>query len=117
MRIIKFRAWDTFNAEMFPEKVNDDLLVKFFREVNIRRNGGNTVIVMQYTGLKDKNGKEIYEGDLLKHDIWGVTKIIWEHGMFRGTSPAEGIDITLSDHQLKRCRIIGNIYETPELLK
>ena len=80
--------------------------------------GGNFVL-MQYTGLKDKNGKEIYEGDILKHDLWGLTEIIWEHGMFRGTNGKEWnemIDVTLADHQLKRCKIVGNKYENPSLV-
>lgn len=64
-RDIKFRAWDVFNAEMFPGKINDDLLVKFFRDVNTRRNGGNCVHVMQFSGLQDSKGVDIYEGDIV----------------------------------------------------
>ena len=72
---------------------------------------------MQFTGLKDKNGKEVWEGDLLKHDLWGTSEIIWdkECANFRGKN--EEHDITLADHQLQRSRVIGNIYQNPELLK
>ena len=70
------------------------------------------------------NGKEIYEGDLIKHDLWGITEIVWEHGMFRGSNYEnsknkkwnELIDVTLADHQLQRCRIIGNVFENKNLL-
>ncbi len=70
--------------------------------------------VGQFTGLLDKNGKEIYEGDILKHDLWGITHVIWEHGMFRAIGGE--YDVTMADHQLQRIKVIGNIYENPELL-
>lgn len=76
-------------------------------------------VFMQYTGLKDKNGKEIYDGDILKHDLWGTTKVIWEHGMFRADNEKTGrdmLDVSLYNHQLPRTRVIGNVYENPELL-
>ncbi len=74
-------------------------------------------IKMQFTGLLDKNGKEIWEGDLLKHDLWGIDEVIWdkEGACFRGKS--EENDITLAHHQLQRSKVIGNVYENPELLK
>ena len=95
----------------------------------------NELIIMQFTGLKDKNGKEIYEGDIL--GIWDdrtikkIWKIIVRFGEvdfhrdaytncigFFGTelnsSMPQGLKHCLS---YKRCEIIGNIYSNPELLK
>ena len=119
MREIKFRAWDVFNNEMFPRKENGDLLVKFFREVNERRSGGNRVEVMQYTGLKDKNGKEIYEGDMLKfdEDEWGS-----EDSMFVVEWDDMGgrwIGYGSFSEWPKYCKVVGNMYEPPieELVK
>ena len=72
------------------------------------------VEVMGYTGLHDKNGTRIFKSDILKHEIWGNSEIIWEHGMFRGVGSEH--DITLADHQLQRSRVIGNRYQNPNLL-
>lgn len=79
--------------------------------------------VMQYTGLKDCNGAEIYEGDLIKDFINEKTyQVIWDdYGMFIFTeldSTTGGLDYyRLEDEASMTCLIlIGNIYENPELL-
>lgn len=74
--------------------------------------------VMQFTGLKDKNGKEIYEGDILKGD-WAITDDIevgaveFYGGAFR-FKPA-GLPIEFGYYR-KECEVIGNIYENPDLI-
>ena len=133
-REIKFRAWD--DGKMVYEKDIQHLslidepvlrLAKFW--CNVR----NDSKVMQYIGLKDKNGKEIYEGDILCSDeyktwAWrGVVK--FSHGVF-GVEWLANVKSQsmvgswgqnhnlrkLDDDILERQIIIGNIYENPNLL-
>lgn len=86
--------------------------------------------VLMYTGLKDKNGTEIYEGDIIRTHENRIQKVIWHNNGFkleykfkrsyRGESYWETRkDIELSETNNKRwgIKVIGNIYENPELLK
>lgn len=108
-RIIKFRAWDKDLKKMYYDVLH-----------NIGFNG----IVMQYTGLKDKNGKEIYEGDIVR--LFGTEKpcsVVFQDGMFVVKAPyhkEEWFDLNMFEHDervITLYEVIGNIYENPELLK
>ena len=114
-REIKFKAWD-IQAKQIRSWDYLKETVTFGGPIAQLFERPNLIIPLQYTGLKDKNGKEIYEGDLLKHDLWGLSEIIWEHGMFRGIGQGHDHDVTLSDHQLQRSKIVGNIYKNSDLL-
>lgn len=119
MREIKFRAKSGKDGEWEYFDFNSESEV---RELSYRIQKGWTVGLGQYTGLKDKNGKEIYEGDIVKN--------AWPHPYFIEYSKDWGAYMTVEKHGLndsqaeydylsnrKDVEIIGNIYENPELLK
>lgn len=135
MRAIKFRAWDKINKRM--SRINQwnfefgDLWVEANEE---DWENQPDFEIMQYTGLKDKNGKEIYEGDILKYhdymfnfkaDQIHIGVVRWQdwNGAFdcerrlidgREVKPEHG----LPGIQFKfQAEVIGNIYENPQLLE
>lgn len=121
MREIKFRAWHKYQEKMFTVIG----LYPTLRMVQLK--GFNHAIpldcveLMQYTGLKDKNGQEIYEGDILQ-DFHKKTeepitrvKVYWNDGFWDG-EPLKGERYKTCYAGFKCCKVIGNIYENPELV-
>ncbi len=107
MREIKFRAWVKFESGNWGMLDNDNL--QEWTLEDLTDNDPDTKL-MQYTGIKDKNGKEIYEGDVVKKSgaNWQIT---YSDGSFRLDNR-----IPLST-EAKDCEVIGNLYENPELLE
>ena len=145
MREIKFRAWNKVTGVMFSVgeymppaspaftgSVSDDNLNAFpLTECDL----------MQYTGLKDKNGKEIYEGDILQGQ-WGLQQeeelqsirgpiefrggcFVWRTWLktfteFDGKHPLHWVENFPSKKEYRQCagiEVIGNIHENPDLLE
>lgn len=129
MRDIKFRLYSTEEEEMFFNEniVNIDLVCNFARIESERFKGffdfgeGEESILMQYTGLKDKNGKEIYEGDILLYDSNSKTSVFYKNGAFVRSYGNSNMyllyDSFIEDGCLYNYEVIGNIYENPELLE
>lgn len=135
MREIKFRAWDPTRKRMVYRGLFDKNW--YYTERN-DENGTNlaygisqrdqvTLKTMQFTGLLDKNGKEIYEGDIVEFDdleyCGNLNKEKAEVIFDEGSSLVEFMDCNSGKSQEylftynKYIAIIGNIYENPELLK
>ena len=124
MREIRFRAWDEKNQAMiYPKGILFDGRVVNFMCGMLEPFDGYKL--MQYTGLKDKNGKEIYEGDIISTDLDRPFNIVvFRNGAFMFQCHDNGKDyydyMFSADEESDRWKygeIIGNIYENPELLK
>ncbi|QBX26749.1 hypothetical protein Javan340_0024 [Streptococcus phage Javan340] len=128
--IPKYRAWYVLAEEM----INEILMISFVRKEIIGKfsNGstsvplkfedernGEDVILMQSTGLKDKNGKEIFEGDIVKmsKDVYSEPTyyevVRHRSGAYRLESKQHGCELWLRH---TNCEVVGNVYETKELL-
>lgn len=122
MREIKFRAWDKKGNQMIE---NEELMFSGtdgFYSLNQEGQEFEWDCVMQFTGLHDKNGKEIYEGDIVNYGNYTDNnkpcneKIIFENCSFVGREIRKFGDKNAVSMIGKDCEVIGNIYENPELL-
>lgn len=121
MREIKFRAWDKDRKSMQTSRM---YAVHFngFLDMSKGRNSWrqDDFILMQYTGLKDKKGREIYEGDILEAGE-GDPLVVRFDELAAGFSLAK--KGWMFDHFFKEavdskdCEVIGNIYENKNLLE
>jgi uncharacterized phage protein (TIGR01671 family) len=130
MREIKFRAWDKSQNKMYQVRGinfdNEDLWLKI-NETQIMGANLFEVELMQYTGLKDKNGKEICQGDIVECKCGNTGKTILRQVEYIGVSfcTKNGSFYNQKTKQREYCyiplkpyvKVVGNIYENPELLK
>lgn len=121
-RELKFRCWDVFNKEFLQEdeftvSSIGDVLVEPFSERASKLISGmnyikpeNALILTQFTGLKDSEGKEIYEGDIVDYpsSIKDIRLVEIENCQFSFIQYYESAN---------QFTVIGNIYENPELME
>jgi len=130
-REIKFRAWLINEKRMvFVQTIMQMPDESFLRIWPIKETPNKNyptnkhAILMQFTGLHDRQGKEIYEGDIVQNDaskmVNSVWSIIFKNGAFRGkpNDTLYGNEFNFTElYSIKDIEIIGNIYENLELLR
>lgn len=139
-RKIAFRAWDKKNGKMMTSQLMllpDGGLYITLGRMDIEE---EDLVLMQNTGLTDKNGKEIYEGDILGYPNKGIAKVkdmfgthykwfapvVWnvDRWTLKGQEQRSQKEVgynqywqpLMLDETAERMEVIGNIYENPELL-
>ena len=130
--IAKYRAWDSANKEMFKDTfaITENGQVVVVEQESVASSPDYVfvyhLVIMQSTGLKDKNGKEIFEGDIVQfEDCYEVSDFLyintgiieWCQGGFHVTNRDSVLMEDLLDGDSLDVIIIGNIYENPELLE
>ena len=125
MRQIKFRAWDKDKKKMIEQcpfqSYHEFVLTPGGIPFDLSGSGKvQPYELMQFTGLHDKNGKEIYEGDVVRYNHVYLDhpvdfEVMFDEGGF-GQRRIDGEEV--SDwYEWEELEVIGNIYENPELLK
>lgn len=124
MKEIKFRAWSKI-ANTFTYFGGKEPIIEFIKSHNAGMflEAANDVYIssyeepQQYIGLKDIEGKEIYEGDILEEDEGYYFEVVWDnkYAKFKLQWRTKAFQFPEWNRGIKM-KIIGNIYENPELL-
>lgn len=119
-RVIKFRAWDAESKEMIWvqgltfEYTTGPVVIGNLGE-NWKEDLGK-LPVMQFTGLHDKNGKEVYEGDVLQDDYGNNSEVAWSEVASGWVRMDDVKEVRITVYPFPMYEVIGNIYENPELI-
>jgi uncharacterized phage protein (TIGR01671 family) len=131
-RHIKFRVWDVKNKKFLPESYfailgNGKLIVTLSGYYNDFTNTNqDDYVIQQYTGLTDKNGNLIFEGDIVQYNQnssydnmdfiakWGDDKLGF---IFQSNSGEQLVNQTPHLNRFKHLEVVGNIFEHENLLK
>lgn len=125
--IPKFRAWDSVKKEMFTDTfaITESGQVVVVEQEFVTSTPDyifvDHLIIMQSTGLVDKEGTEVFEGDILRHQIQTEYTFIVKYDKDKGRWYGDGLSrtyrIDITTDFLKFYKVIGNAYENPEVWK
>lgn len=136
-REIKFRAWCKTEGWYNGERKERYFMENNIRQINLKPTenfpqgefigklgiwcGIRESVLMQYIGINDKNGKEIYEGDIVRTNSGRICKVVWfSSPQYQGWDliPIETKNPTPKERELwSDLEVIGNVYENVDLLK
>jgi hypothetical protein len=119
MREIKFRVWDLKTKKTHTvENINFCGRKTVTVQYNpVKKICLDSAILMQYTGAKDKNGVEIYEGDIIRSPAGKDYWIRWSELTYRFVAepiPANRLEAQLVSRTISNYEVVGNIHESPE---
>lgn len=131
MRDIKFRAWDyDSNTMIYPDSKLETIFCFDRAGLSVYQSDGSELSsfeLMQYTGLKDKNGIEIYEGDIIEYHsdvintfykINKINRVVeYKYGMYGIEGIEKGTHIPFANILKCNYKVIGNMYQNPDLLE
>lgn len=130
--IVRYRAWDSVKKEMFKDTfaITESGQVVVVEQESVASSPDyvfvDHLVIMQSTGLKDKNGKDIFEGDVLEiedeGEVLGNAKLTWDKERAVFMIEAISVDDIAPFHEILSdesysYRVVGNVYENPELLE
>lgn len=127
-RQFKFRAWDkqahdwnkANGEESFPlnEMIGWEELRDY--EMDVLDSGGGGLVIMQFTGLKDENGKDIYEADIVTTGTGKAMVVTWNNKFASFCLSREGWAFRHWFGEAcnpQDCAVVGNLYQNPDLLE